>query len=165
MVSIYTQQINNNLARISILLADQSIKYPNNIMVEAVSCAVGRSMYNEMIDISLQRPFLRFVFMGDINLLRWEKKNEYDDCEIVEIKLYNDEIFAGKAVFMRGGFYKNNPNQHMSWMVQKYLDNIRHKKDEIEYKTYNELVEAPLDNPWFRVILLNMDKLIFRPFI
>ena len=87
MVSIYTQQINNDLARISILLADQSIKYPNNIMVEAVSCAVGRSMYNEMIDISLQRPFLRFVFMGDINLLRWEKKTEYGDCEIVEIKL------------------------------------------------------------------------------
>ena len=66
---------------------------------------------------------------------------------------------------MRGGFYKKNPNQYMSWMVQKYLDNIRHKKEEIEYKTYNELVEAPLDNPWFRVILLNIDKLIFRPFI
>ena len=69
MVSIYTQQTNNDLAQISILLADSSIKYPNNIMMEAVSCAVGRSMYNEMIDISLQRPFLRFIFMGDINLL------------------------------------------------------------------------------------------------
>lgn len=166
MVSIFTQRIDNSSARISILLVDPtSIRYSNSLMLEAVSRVVGTSMYNEMIDSSLQRPYLRLVFVGDINLLRWKPCDEYEDCESVEIKLCNGEDFVGKAVFMRGGFHHKNPNAHMNDIVDKYIKKLDNAKDSIKYETYNELIEAPLDNLWFRVILLNINKLVFEPFM
>ena len=61
---------------------------------------------------------------------------------------------------MRGGLYKKNPNEYMSEQVRKYLGSL----DTSKYETYNELIEKYMDNPWLRVILLNVNKLIFRPY-
>lgn len=161
----YEQSLGNG-AKICVLLAAPEIKYPNDIMRYAVSLIVGRNMYNEMIDISLQRPYLRLIFIGETNLLRWEnailKGKEF---EYVEIKLNNGLTCVGKVVLMRGGFYEKEPNAYMTNIVQEYLKNLSNTEDGIKYETYNELIEEPLDNPWFRVILLNINKLIFEPFI
>lgn len=165
MVSIFKQQIDKGPAWINVLLVDPAnVRYSNDLMLEAVSRVVGSSMYNEMIDYSLQRPYLRLVFVGDINLLNW-KPSEYDDCDSVEIELRNGEDPVGKAVFMRGGFRHKNPNEYMSDIVNKYVKKLNIIEDPIKYEAYNELIEAPLDNPWFRVILLNINKLIFKPFM
>ena len=61
---------------------------------------------------------------------------------------------------MRGGFYKNDPNNYMSEQVKQYIDNL----DTTKYKVYNELIEETMDNPWSRVILLNINKLCFSNF-
>ena len=164
-VSKYEQTLDGGMAKICILLASPEIKYPNDIMRYAVSCVVGNTMYNEMIDISLQRPYLRLVLLGDINLLNWKKNPKYGDSEFVEIELKNGNITVGKVVFMRGGFYQKDPNKYMSNIVQQYLNDLGNTNGNIHYEAYNELVEEPLDNPWFRVLLLNINKIIFEPYI
>ena len=155
----YEQSISQG--KIVILLADSQVESPNDIMREAVFKVVQSSMYNEMIDASLRRPYLRLLLIGDINTLKWEKYNNDTDCDYVEFELKNNSEIAGKVVFLRGGLYQSNPNEYMRNMVKNYLTNL----DQTIYKTYNELIEEPLDNPWFRVILLNINKLVFHPFI
>lgn len=153
----YEQKVADN-AKICVLL-ENSDEYSREVMLEAVYRIVENNMFNEFIDISLRRPYLRFLWVGDINELKW-KKNKDDDCECCEIELNNEDEFAGKAVFMRGGFYKNDPNNYMSEQVKQYIDNL----DTTKYKVYNELIEETMDNPWSRVILLNINKLCFSNF-
>jgi hypothetical protein len=147
--------------KIVILLADSQVESPNDIMREAVSKVVKSSMYNEMIDASLRRPYLRLLLIGDINTLQWKKYDNGTDCDYVEFDLKNDGVLAGRVVFMRGGLYQPNPYEYMTNKVKSYLCNL----DNTVYKTYNELIEEPLDNPWFRVILLNINNLVFQPFL
>ena len=150
-----------SLGKFCLLVADQSVKYPNELMEAAVSGLVGHEMYNEYIDISLRRPYLRALLIGNTNDFLWQKFNNNTDCEYKEIELKNGDKIAGRVVLMRGGLYAPNPNVYMSKMVQDYLK----KLDYNIFGTYNELIEAPMDNPWFRVVILNIDKLIFTPFL
>lgn len=159
-IHIYNQQLSSSLANISVVFADNSIEHSNGIMHIVVSDIVQRNMFNEFVDISLRRPYLRLVFVGDINYLTWKKVKGEEDCELCEIELKNGEEFAGTVVFMRGGFYKKNPNEYMSEQVRKYLGSL----DTSKYETYNELIEKYMDNPWLRVILLNVNKLKFSPY-
>ena len=156
----YEQVVNGG--KFVVLLADPHVENPTNLLTLAVSEVVGRSMFNEFIDITLQRPYLRVVWLGDLNTLPWKSYNGLRDCEYIEFELKDPENkWCGRIVFMRGGLYQSNPNQYMTSMVNNYLKSLDHGK----FKTYNEMVERPLDNPWFRVILLNINNLTFVPSI
>ena len=156
----YEQVVNGG--KFVVLLAEPQVENPTNLLTLAVSEVVGRSMFNEFIDITLQRPYLRVVWLGDLNTLPWKQYKTGNDCEYLEFDFYNDikNDVCGRIVFMRGGLRQKSPNQYMTNMVYDYLNILDRKM----FSTYNEMVERPLDNPWFRVILLNIDRLIFTPF-
>lgn len=157
-IHIYEQEVKGG--KFVVLLAGPRVENPTNLLTLEVSEVVGRYMYNEFIDISLQRPYLRVVWLGDLNTLPWNSYKGLRDCEYIEYELKNPEDnWCGRIVLMRGGLYQSNPNQYMTDIVQEYLSDLDHEK----FKTYNEMVERPLDNPWFRVILLNINNLIFNP--
>ena len=143
-----------------VLVANSEIENPNGLLTLAVSEVVARSMYNDFIDISLHRPYLRLVWIGDLNTLVWKRYNGYNDCEYIEFDLKNQQNdWEGRVVFMRGGLYQDNPNQYMSDRVYEYVN----KLDRNKFSVFNEMVESTLDNQWFRAILLNIDHLTFIP--
>lgn len=147
--------------KIVVLITDDNSEYTYEIMSMAVSNVVLHELHNEMIDVSMRRPFLRLIYIGDINNIGWKPYPNEDDCEYVEFDLKNIVgKWIGKVAFLRGGLYNQNPSLYMSNMVQKYLDNLDGKGS--KYTSYNEMCEIFLDNPWFRVILLNLDKLNFE---
>jgi len=155
------QQVIEGLGRIVVLVTGSSTEYPNEVMRLAVADEVGREMHNEMIDISLHRPFMRLIFIGDINEVHWQSYKQEKDCDYAEFDLHNQEQkWIGKVVFMRGGLYSQKPNAFMSKKVADYVNSLEEKGT--KYTSYNEMVEIFLDNPWFRVILLNIDKITFE---
>lgn len=157
------QQVIEGLGKIVVLVTNSKTPYPNEVMRLAVSDVVGRELHNEMIDISLHRPFMRLIFMGDINRVHWQPYKQEKDCEYAEFDLYNQEKkWIGKVVFLRGGLYSKKPNEFMSKIVVDYLNGLDEKGT--KYTSYNEMVEIFLDNPWFRVVLLNIDKIAFEEF-
>ena len=149
----------NNNATIEVLVGDTQNPYVNDQMKLAVSNVVGLEMHNEMIDATLQRPYLRVVFIGDLNMIHWKHFNNDRDCEFEEDDLITDDgKWIGKVVFMRGGLYNSKPNDYMSKKVGEYIKSL--DNSEGNYTSYNEFVEVYLDNPWFRIILFNLDKMI-----
>ena len=109
-MQIYKQVVNGG--KLVVLVAEPEAQNPASLMRLAVSQVVQHSMFNEYVDISLLRPFLRLVWLGDLNTLAWKQYNGDRDCEYIEFELKDDvNQWCGRVVFMRGGLYQKNPNQ------------------------------------------------------
>ena len=75
------------------------------------------------------------------------------DVEIFEREFEIDNKKV-KIAILRGGLKSGNPTAALNEAVDEYVG----------AQSYNEFVEAHLDNPWVRVVLSGIDELDFKSF-
>jgi hypothetical protein len=143
---------NNVDYKFSILRFTSDVEYSRTYLDEAVSIYVGHNLYNEFVEIYNSDHWFRIIISG-INELNYNI--DEDKNEIVEFDLHNNvENIAAKAAILRGGLYSDKPLEYMSNLVTEYANGREHI----------HCVEIFMDNPWVRIVLFEMNKLVFKPF-
>lgn len=125
--------------------------------IVGVNKYVGNDMFNEYVDVS--QPLFHLVIKGDTNYIQWEKYNGSQNMQYKEYDVYKDytqNAVAGKLVIFMGGLYKENPYQWMNICVDSY---ITRSAEQSHISQILNMVEATMDNPWVRVVLLSNDIL------
>ena len=75
------------------------------------------------------------------------KMKQNEDLKIREVEFDLPNNNKGKiAVFLYSG--ELDPTKVLNWAVSKYVGN----------NSYNELIDAGLDNPWMRIVLSDMNE-------
>ncbi len=75
------------------------------------------------------------------------------DLQIREVEFDLPNSNKGKiAVFLYSG--ELDPTKVLNWAVSRYVGN----------NSYNELIDASLDNPWMRIVLSDMNEVKSVPF-
>lgn len=88
-----------------------------------------------------------------------EELNEIEKEEYTkeEYKLFKDiemKVISDKVLLVYGGLTSENPKYHMDTVISVIIDKLGNPK-------YNEFVEIHLDNPWFRVIVFDVQDMDF----
>jgi hypothetical protein len=137
--------------KFSILRFAPHIQYSKSYLDTAVSTYVGHNLYNEFVELYNKDYWFRILISG-INEFDYtidENKNEK-----IEFDLHNEENIVAKAAILRGGLYSDKPLEYMTNLVTEYANGREHI----------HCVEIFMDNPWVRVVLFEMNKLVFKPF-
>lgn len=144
---------NKQSGKLIVLRCNIKASNPKAKLDDAVSVIVDHKLHNQFIDINLNNPWKRLILFG-INDLEYK---EYDstDSEIYERDLF-DELGHknAKLAIIRGGLRSDNPISYMEAAVHKYVKN----------NPYQEFTEIYLDNPWVRLILVDITEFNYKPF-
>ena len=143
---------NSQKYKFSVLRYAPSNQYSKAILDEAISIYVGNNLYNEFVEIYNSENWFRIIISG-INEFDYSIDRNKDESIEFDLHDITNNVVA-KSVILRGGLYSDKPLEYMSNVVTKYTNT----------KEHIHCVEIFMDNPWVRVVLFNMNNLVFEPF-
>lgn len=162
--------------KIVVLLTDSNIDNVHQLIKLATNQIIKENDNKdncifELIDESLQRPYLRIIAMFENKVgynfdnLKWEKfprsRVEYTEFELKD----NNDSIIGKFIFMRHMFgMDDDSSRNMKNAAKRYINKlIEINKVDKKYSTYNILIDGNFGyNFCYRWILLNIDKFNFQ---
>jgi len=96
------------------------------------------------VEEHLDNPWLRILVWGI------EKDELFTRCEIDDRLRYEEFVRNdNNLIIIKGGFGESNPKAYMDEVVMELVKN----------RGYNQFIEATLTNPYYRILLFNINDL------